>query len=154
VSEVNPYPLLESEKEIVVYRGGWGFGLPHGHEVRIDPAGQYVSIHMPHGGGIYELQRVEPVEDELRVYVRPGGPIMGSALKDLPMEYPFPTIDVEIDRLRARIQAAAGPAWEEDRMRGAPGPSIRQRFDAWARGEGYDEKTTRLRELARELERG
>jgi hypothetical protein len=137
----------------VVYRDGWGFGLPRGHEVRVDPAGEYVSLHMPHGGGIYHLERIEDAGDELRVYVAPGGPVMGSALHDLPMEYPFPTIDAELQRLRARLEQAAGSAWEEDRMRGASGPSVRQQFDAWAAGESYDEKTTRMRELARELER-
>ena len=38
----------------------------------------------------------------------------------------------------SRVAAHPGPAWEGERMRGAPGPSIRQRFDAWARGEGYE----------------
>jgi hypothetical protein len=151
VSEVNPYPLLQTDKEIVIYRGGWGFSLPRGHQVRVDPAGEYVSIRLPQAGGIYHLERVAEVGDELRVYV--GGQIGGSALHDLPMEYPFPTIDVELQRLRVRLEQAAGSAWEEDRTCGAPGPSVRQQFEAWAAGENYDQKTTRMRELARELER-
>jgi hypothetical protein len=39
--------------------------------------------------------------------VAPGGPSSG-AVRDLPREYPFPTIDEELNRLRGRWEAARG----------------------------------------------
>jgi len=63
--------------------------------------------------------------------------------------YPFPEIQDELDRLRARWEQA-GCARYEDRMYGDP--RTRQQFEAWGH-ETHDEKTTEMRAMIRELER-
>jgi hypothetical protein len=141
---------LESDKEIVVYRGGWGFSLPEQHTVHINGAGTQVAVNMPQRGGTYGLECIEETPDELRLYVAAGGPSSSHALGNLEASYPFPTIDVELDRLRARWERAGGARYE-DRMQGDPG--TRQKFEAWAAGDDFDEKTTRMREMVRELSR-
>lgn len=150
MAEQGDFALVETEKEVVVYRGGWGFSLPQQHTVRVNSKEGLVSVHMPQRGGTYSLERIEETGDEMRVYVAPGGPIVSSALGDLETGYPFPTIDVELDRLRTRWERAGGARYE-DRIHGDPG--TRQKFESWAQGEGYDEHTTDMRAMVRELER-
>jgi hypothetical protein len=77
-----------------------------------------------------------------------GGPVAGHATGNLDAEYPFPTIDVELDRLRARWERAGGGRLE-DRIHGDP--TERQQFEAWAAGDDYNEKTTRMRQMIRGL---
>ena len=120
----------QTDKEIVVYRGGWGFRLPAQHTIRLNQEGELVAVSMPQRGGTYPLERVEETEDEFQVYVGPGGPSSGHALGDLPTEYPFPTIDEEIERLRL--------AWI--------GAGLRETdFNAWAQGASWDSHTTAIR---------
>ncbi len=140
---------LETPKEIVIYRGGWGFRLPDQHAVSINAEDAHVDLHMPQAGGVYELERVEETDDELRVYVRPGGPLVSTAMgTTIETGYPFPTIDEELERLRARWENAAGPRLEDpDRERRA----LRQRFEASAQGDDFDRRTERMRAMIREL---
>jgi len=150
LTQPHDFTPVETEKEIVIYRGGWGFSLPDQHTVRINEAEKLVSVHMPQRGGTYSLERIEESDDELRVYVASGGPIVASALGELETGYPFPTIDVELDRLRARWERAGGARYE-DRMHGDPG--TRQQFEAWAAGDDYNTKTSQMRAMVREQER-
>jgi hypothetical protein len=150
VTDRDAFKPLDTGKEIVLYRGGWGLSLPDQHTVRVNTKDGLVSIRMPQRGGTYSLEQIEETEDELRVHVARGEPIVSSALGNLETGYPFPTIDVEIDRLRARWDAAGGARYE-DRIHGDPG--TRQKFEAWGQGEGYDEHTTQMRAMVRELER-
>jgi hypothetical protein len=120
----------DTDKEIVVYRGGWGFRPPEQHTIRINEPDRLVDLSMPQRGGTYSLERVEETDDEYRVYVAPGGPFSGHAIGDLPAEYPFPTIDEEIDRLRI--------AWLNAGLRETD-------FNAWGQGASWDSHTTWLR---------
>ena len=135
---------IESDKEIVVYRGGWGFVLPEQHQVSVNEAAAHVDLHMPQAGGVYDLEGVEETDDEVRVYVGAGGPHVGSALGNIPVGYPFPEIQHELDALRGRMIRASGTRYT-DRVHGARGPTHEQQFDAWASGEDLDEKTSRIR---------
>jgi hypothetical protein len=140
---------LNTPKEIVVYRGGWGFSLPDQHEVSINADDGHVDLHMPQAGGVYELEGVEETDDETRVHVAPGGPIVGSAMgTTIPTEYPFPTIDIELQRLRARWENAGGPRLDDPdgELR-----ALRQRFEASAQGDDFDRRTERMRAMIREL---
>jgi hypothetical protein len=141
---------LETEKEILVYRGGWGFSLPDQHTVRVHEKGNMVSVHMPQRGGTYSLERIRETDDELRVFVAPGGPIVAGSVGHVEPGYPFPTIDEELQHLRTRWEQAGGASLG-DRIHGDPG--ARQQFEAWAQGDDYDAKTTRMRDAVRELER-
>ena len=124
----------KTEKEIVVYRGGWGFRLPAQHRIAINEQDRVADLHQPDRGGAYELERIEETDDELRIYV--GDPYgISVAVRPAEPGYPFPTIHEEMERLRA--------AWNNA---GLP----RQEFDAWAQGASYDSHTTRLRARLRE----
>jgi hypothetical protein len=145
----NAFRPIEATKEIVIYRGGWGFVLPEKHSVAIDGS-RHVMLDMPQRGGTYHLAWLDDSDtEELRVHLGPGDPLIGHALGDLEAGYPFPTIAQELDRLRNRWDAAGGPRWE-DRIYGDPG--TRARFEL--SGNTYDEQTTRMRKMVRALERG
>lgn len=132
VSRAQKPGLVEpvTDKEIVVYRGGWGFRLPEQHTIHLNLTDNLVEISMPQRGGTYVLERSEETEDEFRVYVGPGGPLIGHAIGDLPAEYPFPAIDEELERLRH--------AWIAAGLRETD-------FNAWAQGAGWDSRTTAIR---------
>ena len=87
--------------------------------------------------------------DAFRIYAAPGGPSSGHAVADMSTEYPFPTIDVELERLRARWEAAGGPRGDDSANR--EGQLARQRFEASAPGDSWDSRTARMRRLIREL---
>jgi hypothetical protein len=140
-----------TDKEIVVYRGGWGFSLPEQHSVRINQLDRRVSINTPQAGGIYRFERSEEVGDELRVFIGAGGPEMGHAVGlGVPTAYPFPSIGEELDRLRSRYEGAGGAPIHEPMN---PGAAARQAFEGWAQGDDWDAKTTRMRAAIRELGR-
>jgi hypothetical protein len=124
----------DTDKEIVVFRGGWGFRLPEQHSIRVNEVDRLVDVSMPQRGGTYALDRVEETSDEYRVFVASGGPFSGHAVGDLPAEYPFPTIDEEIERLRISwINAGLS---ETD-------------FNAWAQGASWDSHTSAIRSRLR-----
>jgi len=141
---------VSSAKQKVIYRGGWGFILPDTDRVDISDDGRSVSLSTPDRGGTYELERVDDSDpDELRIYVAPGAPSSGHALRDLPQEYPFPAINVELDRLRARWEAAGGPRGNDPGDRDA---QLKwQAFEASAPGDSFDSRTARMRAMIREL---
>ena len=142
--------MSSSPKQTIIYRGGWGFILPDQHAVEVSADGRSVSLSLPDRGGTYVLERVDDTDpDELRIYVAPGGPSSGHALRDLPREYPFPTINEELDRLRARWGAAGGPPGNDPGDR--DGQLLWQRFEASAPGDSFDSRTARMRRMIREL---
>lgn len=124
----------QTDKEIVVYRGGWGFRLPAQHTVQLNEIDGLVEVSMPQCGGAYTLERVEETDEEYRVHVAAGGPHSGHALGDLPVEYPFPAIEEEIERLRR--------AWISAGLRETD-------FDAWAQGASWDSHTSAIRSRLR-----
>src|SRR5437763_1144194 len=80
-------------------------------------------------GGFYIVERISQTDDEYRISV--GGPTLGNVgpgntLDLVAEEYPFPTIDVELERLRNEWMRLGGTAEE---------------FNAWAPGDDYDSKT-------------
>src|SRR5262249_34529248 len=101
---------LDTNKQVVVYGNGWGFVLPQGHTIRLNINGGQVSLGTGGSGGTYDVERVDDSDaNEYRVFMAPGG---ASATRSLPGQfaegYPFPTIDVELDRLRGRWEDAGG----------------------------------------------
>ena len=147
--QASPFALIETEKEIVVYHSGWGFSLPSSHTVKMNEPDRLVQLAMPQAHGIYELDRIEETGDELHVHVA-GGPLIAAATGRVGPGYDFPTIDVELARLSARYERAGG-AGRADVMH--PGRLARQQFEAWAQGDDWDAKTSRMRAAVRELER-
>lgn len=144
------FDLIRTEKEIVVYREGWGFSLPSSHTVKVNGRERLVQLAMPQAVGTYPLDRIEETDDELRLRVGAGGPLIASASGRVGPRYDFPTIDVELARLSARYERAGG-AGRADVMH--PGRLARQQFEAWAQGDDWDAKTSRMRAAVRELER-
>jgi hypothetical protein len=140
---------IETAREIVIYRGGWGFVLPEQDSVAIDRRLLHVELSAPDRGGTYQLDWLDDSDpEELRVYVVAGEPLSGHAVGDLAPVYPFTTIRQELDRLRNRWEAAGGPLWESSLLR----DRTRAKFEASALS--YDEQTSRMRQLVRGLERG
>jgi hypothetical protein len=144
---------IETPKDIVVYRGGWGFLLPKGHTVRVNRANDRAELNTRDGGGgFYELERIDDTDpDELRLFVAPGG------LSSTPIPagrndegYPFPTMKVEIDRLRARWDGAV-----ESKLSDLDDPKARERqeFEASAAGDTFAIRTERMRGTIRAQER-
>lgn len=142
--DVEGIPDSAAQKEIVVYRGGWGFRLPRSHRLHLRE--DMVSIGIPDGGGTYVLEKVEETDDELRVHV--GAELarsstgVGEVMQPI-RPYAFPTLDVEIERLKADWLDAGGDESE---------------FRAWAKSgdgtdESYDDYTSRKREELRTLRR-
>ena len=85
------------------------------------------------------------------MFVGAGGPEMGHAVGlGVAAAYPFTTIDVELDRLRARYERAGGAPLHEPMH---PDAAARQIFEGWAQGDAWDAKTTRMRNAIRDLER-
>ena len=102
---------IETSKEIVIYRGGWGFLLPNGHAVRVNGARDRAAFETRDGcGGFYGLERIDDADpDELRVFVAPGGPSPTEAVAGLNDEgYPFPTMKVELDGYEQDGSAPSG----------------------------------------------
>lgn len=128
----------QTDKEIVVYRGGWGFRLPSQHTILVNEGDRLVAVSMPQRGGTYTLERVEETGEEYRVHLAAGGPHSGHVLGDLPAEYPFPTIDEEIERLRL--------AWINAGLRETD-------FNAWAQGASRNSHTTAIRAQLRAARR-
>lgn len=128
----------QTDKEIVVYRSGWGFRLPDQHTIRVNGVDRLIDVSMPQRGGTYTLERVEETDEEYRVHVAAGGPHSGHALGDLPAEYPFPTINEELERLRL--------AWLAAGLRETD-------FNAWAQGASWDSQTSAIRAQLRAARR-
>jgi hypothetical protein len=87
---------------------------------------------MPQRGSTHYLERIEETPVEYRIYV--GGWFSGHALGDLEAKYPFPSIDVELARLKADYLERGGK--ETD-------------FNAWGQGASWDSHTTDVREWLR-----
>jgi hypothetical protein len=139
-------------KQVVIYRGGWGFILPDQDVAKVSEDGQSIQLSTPDRGGTYTLERVDDSDpDELRIFVAPGGPSSGHSLRELPKEYPFPTINIELHRLRARWEAAGGSRGDDPGDRN--GQLERQRLEASALGDSWDSRTERMRKMIRELGR-
>jgi hypothetical protein len=147
--QADVFALIETEKEVVVYRGGWGFSLPDQHKVKVNESDRLVRLEMPQARGTYPLDRIEDTGDELRLYLGAGGPLQAFESERIGPGYGFPTIDDELVRLRARYERAGG-AGRADVMHS--GRVARQQFEAWAQGDDWDAKTTRMRAAVRELE--
>ena len=144
---------IETSKEIVVYRGGWGFLVPNGHAVRVNGARDRAAFDTREGGGgFYGLERIDDTgPDELRVFVAPGGPSPREAVAGRNDEgYPFPTMKVELDRLRARWERAVGPKLSD---LDDPKAQERQAFEASAPGDSFATRTERMRRMIREQEK-
>lgn len=76
----------QTDKQIVVYRGGWGFRLPDQHTVRVNEVDGLVDVSMPQRGGTYTLERVEETDEEYRVHVAgPVGRTAGMPLATSPL---------------------------------------------------------------------
>jgi hypothetical protein len=121
---------------------GWGFRLPDQHRVLLDREAQMVVLAIPDRGAFYKFEGIEETGEEYRIKV--GEQTFGSwgaaSLDFVEEAYPFPTIDVELMRLRA----------DWDNLGGDP-----QEFEAWQQrdelggDETYDSKTSRLRAAIR-----
>jgi hypothetical protein len=128
--------------ETVVYEHGktFGFLLPAQHRAELSSDRRMVNLSTPDRGGTYEVDRVESVDDEFRIYLgtsRTGG----HALGDLPFGYAFPEIQDELERLLA----------EYNELRGAHAGDAPV---GWAQGASHDSYTTWLRAEIRRLRRG
>jgi hypothetical protein len=147
------FTSLETSKEIVIYRGGWGFLLPNGHAVRVNGTRDRAAFDTREGGGgFYGLERIDDADpDELRLFVAPGGPSFTHAVTGQSEEgYPFPTMKVELDRLRARWERAVGQKLSDlDDAKARE----RQAFEASAPGDSFAIRTERMRGMIREQEK-
>ena len=144
---------IETAKQVVVYRGGWGFLLPNGHTVRVNRANDRAELNTRDGGGgFYELERIDDAHpDELRLFVGPGSPSSTPASAgQSDAGYPFPTMKVEIDRLRARWGHAVGPMQSD---LDDPKARERQAFEASAHGDSFAIRTERMRAMISEQEK-
>lgn len=134
-SEEAGFAPPETTKEVVIYRGGWGFRLAARHDIRLNLEHRLVGLHIPDRGATYHLEAIDETDDEYRIHVgRPFGIGHGD-----PAEYPFPTIDVELNRLRNEWMRLGGTAEE---------------FNAWGAGDDYDSKTYGARRAIRERRGG
>lgn len=118
-----------TQKEVVIYKGGWGFRLPDQHRALLNRDGSTVSVSTPDRGGIYYVDRVDETEDEFRIHV--GDQYSGHGLSNLPTRYPFPSIDDELSRLTSDYNARRAAA--------TPDAPV-----GWAQGASYDSHTNWL----------
>jgi hypothetical protein len=134
VNEESAFAAPNTDKEVVAYRGGWGFRLPEQHQIQLSADKRQVSLTVPDRGARYHVDHIDDAGDEFRVHVGPK--LGGHALGDGEPEYPFPLIQHELDRLK-REYLELGGDW--------------QRAEAWAPGASYDDHTSWLRSEIRRL---
>ena len=136
--------LSEEVRETVIRRRGdtFAFSLLEGHALELlevtDSAGrQLAHIRVPGAGGeTCSVVATERREGEIEYTLKPTGARHSAG--NQPLGYPWPAVQDEHARLRARWEAAGGdPA----------------RFEAWRQGASHESQFREWREEIRRLER-
>jgi len=135
--------LGHNDREKVVRRQGvdFAFSLPHGHtlDIRDEPDEEtgrpLAHIGIPGvGGEVCRLLDLKTREDELEYVLEPAGG--EHSVGNQPEGYPWPRVQDEHARLRARWESAGGDL---------------SRFDAWAKGASIESHFGELRAELRKL---
>lgn len=113
--------MARREKERVVCRGDWGLALPKDGTLEVQEHGVVLLVSRRGGrGASYHVVSTDETDEEYRVHV--GDMALG---RD---EYPFPTFEQEMQRLRRELADAGEHADEIERMDGESDDSYAARL--------------------------